>query len=465
MVSMPDKVQVATSFEARFMGTDQDVRDLDAPKPETKWCLVELPQKDIDTLCNGSTFFFQSHEGGVGLDDGGAALSTDTQTFSIEFLENSNSLFLAQVFEDEASGATEAPPAGEAAAEAAVAPKSYRCEVFGQVRGQMLTKEGPVNKQRLATLLSQQILGAELKEPVVTGDALAYEMASSPAELQALLREGPYVEVDGLWRFVPASLEREILDVAVNVVVAKGWDHQDLDRTALLKEVQQHLGASTVPAWSVLEKALKFLRAEPPAPADNKEKEVPAPTKDSAKGASAADAFGLDKGKMTRFQALQLLRTSPQQVRDRFGFVAPPPQPKRPRHGTGGAGAFRDTSAGAALEVEEFASAFQELSGAAEKLSTDELMKLLGDEAYLDEFESSLHPLDVFSLPLDPKERLKRLFEMQSHWNDGRLAGFITPTLPVGIKVEPWLLKHTRQVFVELTPGKEVRFLTKKFAM
>ena len=92
-------------------------------------------------------------------------------------------------------------------------------------------------------------------------------------------------------------------------------------------------------------------------------------------------------------------------------------------------------------------------------------MKLLGDEAYLDEFESSLHPLDVFSLPQDPKERLKRLFEMQSHWNDGRLAGFITPTLPVGIKVEPWLLKHTRQVFVELTPGKEVRFLTKKFAM
>eukprot|EP00446_Apocalathium_sp_SHHI-4_P023207 CAMPEP_0177260520 /NCGR_PEP_ID=MMETSP0367-20130122/59305_1 /TAXON_ID=447022 ORGANISM="Scrippsiella hangoei-like, Strain SHHI-4" /NCGR_SAMPLE_ID=MMETSP0367 /ASSEMBLY_ACC=CAM_ASM_000362 /LENGTH=551 /DNA_ID=CAMNT_0018715049 /DNA_START=92 /DNA_END=1747 /DNA_ORIENTATION=+ len=534
MVALPDKVEVPSSFADNFMGTDQDVKELDVPRPETSWCLLELPQKEIDALSAGSTFYFQSHEGGAGLDDGGAALCTDTETFSIEFLENSNSLFLAQVFEGppasegtpapevveggvgekaentkdtkpeaadgscggaqaEGSGGSEKVSVAGQAEAAGEKTLSMRCEVFGQVRGQMITKPMPFNKKRVYDLLSPQALGIDLKDlPVVTTDVLDYEVAASAAELRALLNEGPYVELEGAWRMLPPSLMRHIMDTAVNVVAAKGWDHQDLDEEALLKEVQQHLGVATVPTLAVLKKVLKSVEPDPqvaaPAAAETEKDSTAAGASETAKDSStdpksdtavdsaekgtAGDAavasrpaveghLNLDKAKMLRFQALQLLQMPPQQVRERFGMPTPVPQPKRPRHGPGGASG----SGGTTLLMEEFGTAFQEITGAAEKPTPEDLWKVLGDQAYLDEFEGSLHSLDPSTLPLDPNARLTRLFALQSHWNQGRLESFVAPVLGKGVKVATWVLKQTRAVFVELVVGKEERFLIKKFAM
>ncbi|CAE8587642.1 unnamed protein product, partial [Polarella glacialis] len=112
------------------------------------------------------------------------------------------------------------------------------------------------------------------------------------------------------------------------------------------------------------------------------------------------------------------------------------------------------------LQLEEFAAVYRELTGT--EVDADGVMKILGDRAYVDEFEGTIHAIDASALPRDPNERLSRLFELQSHWRPERLAALVAPAL-AGVKVDPWLLKKARQVFVELVPGEELRMMVKKF--
>lgn len=381
-----------------------------------------------------------------------------------------------------------------------------RCDVFGQVRGQLITKPARVNRVRVADLLATSVLGAGESDSStsagVTQDVLDFEVAASGAELKELLDKGPYVNVDGVWKRLTASLESSILDTTVNLIAANGWDPEDLVGEALLKEVQQHLGASSVPSLPALRKALRSIEADSAAelaaakaadsaaaaeaaeaaasPGKGKAPEsAVTPTKADTKTSSATPAaspaakapvaeghFSLDKKKIDVFRASQLLKMPPAQVRERFQLPAPQPKAKRARHGPGGAsGARVDAALGPNLTVDEFATALQELTVASEKPSPEEVWKLLGHNAYLDEFEGTLHALDVTTLSQDPRARLKKLFELQSHWNPGRLSSLIAPSLGAGVKVDVWVMKNARQVFCEIEQGKEERLLTKKFNM
>mmetsp|Transcript_42230 Transcript_42230/g.106377 ORF Transcript_42230/g.106377 Transcript_42230/m.106377 type:complete len:485 (-) Transcript_42230:65-1519(-) len=484
MVSLPDKTPVPANFADNFSSTDQDVKDLTAARPETKWCLLELPQDQLDALEKGSTFYFQSQEGGVGLDDGGAVLRADSATFGVEFLENSNSLFLASISNVDPKDSEALPGANAAEGETK---HDFKCTVFGQVRGQLITKPTKINVSRVRDLLATTEMGSNSKAgdsvPSVSHDALQYEVAASPKELQAVLEEGPFVLVDGAWRLLSASLERDIIDTTVNLVAAMGWNFEDIDSDALLKQVQQHLGVEVVPSLAVLQTALRTLKGDKSAATDSVATTVVSsstlaspskPTQSSAPNVAdtgnetgdktpiAKGRLSLDKAKIDVFKAVQLLRMPPSQVRERFQLPPLQPRPKRARHGT--SAAVRDTN-GPALQIEEFAAALQELLGIAEKPSIEEVWKVLGDQAYADEFEGTLHWLDTTSLPQDSQQRLQRLFELQSHWNPGRLAALVAPTLGAGIKVDAWLMKHTRAVYVELVQGKEERLIIKKFAM
>jgi len=169
----------------------------------------------------------------------------------------------------------------------------------------------------------------------------------------------------------------------------------------------------------------------------------------------------LDGAKVRRFRALQLLREPPSQLRDRLQLPAPPPRAKRARLGTGGAGGGgRD---GPALQLEELAAAYREVTGA--EASAEEVLAIMGDGAYVDEWEGTVHAIDPRMLPQDPIERLKRLFELQSHWRPERIAALIAPALGKGMKPEPWLLKFSRTVHVEIEKGsEEQRMIVKKFA-
>mmetsp|Transcript_18562 Transcript_18562/g.39953 ORF Transcript_18562/g.39953 Transcript_18562/m.39953 type:complete len:461 (-) Transcript_18562:203-1585(-) len=460
MVSLPDKVKVPASFAADFVCTDQDVKDLEVPRPETRWCLLELPQKDLDALAAGNTYYFQSQGEGEGLNDGGAAIATLDQTFSIEFLENSNSLFIAHVFEGSAAKANESRSQAAVEAEANLDPEAknsgFRCEVFGQVRGHLLTKPAPVNKQRIIDLVAANPLGDPVDEdnPPLSVQDLSYRVAASPAQLQAILDEGPCVEIDGKLRYLPPNVEAEIMDTVVNVVKARGWNPQEVSIDDLFAAVVDQLGGNIVPSVAVLKKAVRCLLGTPPP-----REEGSTPDKEAL--AAAAKRLCLDKAKMTKFQAVQLLRQPPEQVRQRFNLSAkPPPQPPLAKRARLGA-----VSGKRGLLLEDFRTALQELTGATEPPTDEEIWATIGDEACLDEFERTLHLIDVATLPLDPQDRLKKLFSIQTHWNPGRLEAWVAPTLGAGIKVAPWLLKQTRAVFVEITEGKEERFLTKKFAM
>lgn len=580
-----DGRKVPAFFVADFTSTDQDVKDLNVPRPETKWCLLEVPKEQLEQLEAGACFYFQSHTGGTGTNDGGATLCTKTATFAVEFLENSNSLFLASLREGDHAAQKEitgeppaaaAPsleggePAGAAggpdavavgAANAEAAPRHW-CEVFAQVRGQLIVKPTKVNSHRVRELLATHALGheepteAEEPLPAVTRTILEYEVAASPAELHSLLDAGPYVEVEGAWRLLPAALEREIVDAAVTLVAARGWCAEDLDAGALLREIQQVLGMGAVPSLSVLRKALRGLEGDAPAaPATSAKaapeeatKAAPAPAPpasaaaatvaaapaapaavpagglDAAVAASAvepvataidgataepvatvidatvdgpgsgagtataatlaeptntvidatADAGGaggatasrgprlhLDKAKIAHFRALQLLRLPPAQVRERFELPAPEPRTKRARHAAAGGPGARDSG----LQIKEFAAALQEITGAAEPMEPEALLKLLGDRVYVDEFEGTLHTLDPATLPSEPRERLARLLELQAHWRPDRLGALIGPVLGADQKLDTWLIKNTRAVFVEIEQGKEERMLMKKFGL
>lgn len=487
------------AFSTDFVGTDTDVADLAAPRAETRWCLLELPKEQLEALEAGARFSFREEAGG------GAVLCSDAATFSVEFLENSNSLFLGAVActaearqpPSEAAAAGEAASAGEAAASVPVADAELvtapLCTIFAQCRGQLILKSAKVNAQRIRDLLAPHVLGRAPATPAsagteplppVTTELLEYEVAASPAELQAMLEEGPYVQHAGEWRLLPAALEREALDVAMTVVTALGLDPGAVDGETLLHEVQQHLGEPRMPSLAVLRKALRSIMVDPAAPAAAAAPAVaaavapgatplePAPTDGavatilesgtaSSTGATAkvpSGVISLDRAQMERCRALQLLRDPPSRVRERFQLPTLEPRPKRQR-----LGAAVGTGREAPLRVEELVAAFRELADA--EATSETVLKLVGDYALVDEFEATVHPLDVTTLPQDPRERLAKLFDLQSHWRSERMAGFILPVLGGGQKVDPWLMKWTRAVFVEIEPGGgEQRMLTRKFA-
>eukprot|EP00442_Polarella_glacialis_P011969 CAMPEP_0115147908 /NCGR_PEP_ID=MMETSP0227-20121206/63577_1 /TAXON_ID=89957 /ORGANISM="Polarella glacialis, Strain CCMP 1383" /LENGTH=258 /DNA_ID=CAMNT_0002557879 /DNA_START=51 /DNA_END=823 /DNA_ORIENTATION=+ len=236
---------VSVFYAPDFAGTDQDVKDLQAPK-ETRWCLLELPKEQLEQLEAGQTFRFQELSGAKG-GAGFAALCTNNATFAVEFLENSNTILLGKMDSDE-SNADTAP----------------RCTIFAQCRGQLIVKPEKVDTNKVREVLAPSALGqAQSSAQGLSTAALEYEVAASPVELQQLLKVGPYVEVEGVWRLLPAPLEREILDAAITIVTAMGWSHDAVDGEELLREVQNNLdrGEASVPTLAVLRKALASVMA------------------------------------------------------------------------------------------------------------------------------------------------------------------------------------------------------------
>jgi len=436
---------------------DQEVSDLSQPRPETRWCLLELPKDQLEALEAGQRFYIQEFSGAEAPGDGYAALCTANATFGVEFLENSNTILLGKVATPESASTAD----GEGSTEK-TEKTDGRCTIFAQCRGQLIVKPEKVDVNKVRELLAPsalgQVTGGKSAELFDTA-ALKYEVAAGASELITVLKEGPYVEVDGKWRLLPERLENEILDCAVTVITAMGWKPEAVDGKSLLEEVQTNVrgGEASVPNLLVLEKALRSIIAKPGDKNVQPDKEAKEKSAIESQPAPLPGVLAVDKQKMNLFRALQILREPAAKVRDRFGL--PPPEPKksankRPRLAQGAA------VAAGALQVDEFAAAYRELTDT--EATSEEVLKVLGNQAYVDEFEGTIHVMDVTALPRDAVARLKRLFELQSHWRPERLAALIAPAL-AGVKVDPWLLKNARQVFVELEPGVESRMLTKKF--
>ncbi|CAK0790550.1 unnamed protein product [Prorocentrum cordatum] len=497
MAALEKEKPLATSFGPEFVCTDQDVADLKAglPPPETKWCLVELPKEELAALEAGSRFYFHEFSGATRGNDGGqAALCTESGTYSLEFLENSNSLMIGALSTTSDAGPApgggaevrpqggggDGPEAG-APAPAPQPPQTIfgTCQVFAQCRGQLTMKGVSPDMGKLRELLSKHRLGEPADSldgaPAAQGetiDSLEFQVAAAPSQLKKALQDGPYAEHNGRWFLLPPALEREIVDAAVELVAASGWSLEAVDGESLLKEVQQHLKVkTTVPSVGVLRKALKsVLSEEPAAPAEAKvdgaSDSAPRPDAPNATpnaedaGAGGCRPLRFDKQKVDISKALRLLREPPARVRERFQLPLPS-RAKRARV----AGAPRGAGGGHqadALKVTEFAKAFQELTGS--DADADAVLKLLGNAAYVDEIEGTLSAMDADSLSRDPFERLKQLFAIQTHWRPDRLAALVAPALPAGVKVDAWLLKWTRAVYLDLgEPPTEQRMLTKKF--
>lgn len=475
-------------FGKDFVSTDEDVKQISlVSKPETNYCLVELPAEELVDLEAGALFTMKQHSVGV---EGNAALCTKDKTYSIEFLENSNSLFLGSVSRGAADAAA---PAGDEVAKPSVA--TAQCSVFGQTRGQIILKHISGDLKALKELLAphelpapaarQQASGGPVlgqrgssgpgnEPPPVTTELLERRVAASPTEIRAFLREGPYVEVSGHWKVVPSSLCRQIVHTALSVVTAKGWKIEDVDRNALLGELQEVLGCEAVPSVDVLDKALQSL-CSPQAGAKSKE---PAASPAKSQGAQAASptktqepatpvgpadgALSLDGSAVRGFQASQLLHESSRVVRERYGIPAPAPRQKRARLGAAGPSGGLSIGRDPPLSIAELGYAFREATGSEAK--DEEVLQSLGTGVCVDEIEGTLQPLDLATLPTGPRERLRHLFQLQSHWRADRLEPLMAPTLK-GQKIGPWLSKQTRLAFVELEPGAgEQRFLVKKFA-
>jgi len=490
-MAFPDKTPLTATFATEFIATgteDTTSADFAGPKIENRYCLLELPKDQLEALESGGSFYFQEHSSG---NSDNVALVTHKSTFGLEFLENSNTSYVGLTAlsdplaapsegtverKDDAccdAGAVSAVAGeggGEASGEAcetpAVPPSSGTCTIFAQTRGHLILKPLTVDSQRVRDLLANHPLGVDAgthggdsvptPSPPPTTAMLQYKVAASAPELQTVLADGPYVEHEGAWRWIPVVLEREIIDVAVSIVVMKGWDKASVDGKKLLREVQAHFGESreaTVPSLAVLRKALRSVEAvvAPPEGDD-------AVVTEATGSATKKHVLSLDADKIRYFQAMQILRDPPGQVRERFQLPPPEPRAKRVRLGGagGGIGAARDP-----LQMEEFGEAFRQLSG--DETSAEELENLLGDRIYIDEIEGTIQPLDVTSLPQEPRERLKRLFELKSHWRPERLTALIAPCLG-GQKPDAWIMKYTRAVHIELEKGKEVRMLIKKFA-
>jgi hypothetical protein len=425
---------------------------LEKKRPESRFCLLELPTDELEALEAGGKILFKAQSGPEGF----MSLCGESKTYGVEFLENSNSLFVGSVElpEEAAAGASEGAAADSAAGEKPT-PKLGKCNIFAQVAGQLVVKQANPDAQRVRELLLPTALGQDVAakaqaQPGMSLSAIAYESAGSKAELEKLLIEGPYVEVDGVWRYLPPVLEREITDAAVSIVTALGWSEEAVDVEALLREVRQHLGdagEASVPGSAVLRKAVRGVLAPKPEATD------------AAPAAEDAAVLALDKEKMSRFRALQLLQDSPAQVRSRFQLRAEP-RAKRPRTVAGGGG----TSLGPALLVSEFVAAYQALTGS--EATEEEVLKIVADRVYVDELEGTIHSIDDTSLPQDPMGRLARLFDLQTHWRPERLAPLVAPSLGKEQKVAVWLMTNSRAVFVEREPGgTEQRMLTRKFAI
>jgi len=433
---------VTVQYASDFVSLDQAVSDLQAPKPETRWCLLELPPDQLKTLEEGQSFHFRELSGGAP-GDGFAALCTADSTFRVEFLENSNTLLLGQVKSVDKENA-----GGNCSTL-----EQSRCNVFAQCRGQLILKPEKVDMNKVRELLRPSALGqvaAEDQQKLLTFQELQCHVAGSTAELKQVLHDGPYVELDGKWRLMPEKLKTQILDTALTVVTAHGWPLKAVDGPSLLEEVQKTLpdGEVSVASLGVLQKALASVVATSPG--------ADAPQEGEEAGSST---FNLDPQKISGFRALQILREDPQEVRRRYELPPPVPQKvgiKRPRL------AKTVMPGSGALQVDEFLQIFKELTNT--EMTSDQVLQAVCEgSAYVDEFEGTIHALDATTLPRDPLERLKLLLEIQSHWRPERLVSLMSSSLK-GVKVEPWLAKHSRQVFLDVAPGEEVRMMTKKFA-
>eukprot|EP00927_Polykrikos_kofoidii_P050318 TRINITY_DN44226_c0_g1_i1.p1 TRINITY_DN44226_c0_g1~~TRINITY_DN44226_c0_g1_i1.p1 ORF type:complete len:514 (+),score=93.64 TRINITY_DN44226_c0_g1_i1:80-1543(+) len=472
-------------YDETFSTRDQLVSDLATPRPETRHCLIELPKEELEALEAGAKFRILEHS------SGGAALCTKTKTYALEFLENSNTQLLGfakSVKQDTLE------LAGEVV-------ERLECKLFAQVRGQMFVKpavgdttrvrsiisEHELGPPRAATQASQEADGAQRKSRPPTETSLEYQVAASTSEIRKALAEGPYVEMDGGWKIIPPAFERELLDVALSAVTANGWDKQAVSPHALLEAVQNHFGEGgeqVMPSVQVLLKVLQSVlltTAEasgtvPETQSTGQTQKEGATQKDSSGPdtggnvscggtstsidvtgtQSAADVIKLDVEKVHLFEALQLIHTAPTQVRRRFGLPPPGPRQKRARVGGANAGAGREGD----LLLSELATAFREVTG--EEKSETDLIKMLGIRAYFDEIDGTVHALDVETLPLDPRARLKALFQMMSYWRPDMITKIVSPVI-CGAKPDAWMMKHTRQAFIEFEPGKEERFITRKF--
>jgi hypothetical protein len=231
-----------------------------------------------------------------------------------------------------------------------------------------------------------------------------------------------------------------------------GWVKAAVPVNDLFREVRSHFGEDHVPSVDVLKSVFRGLVQSTPSPEKAAEDE-------KACDWEKAGRLCLDQEKVKVFQATQLLREPPPRIRERFDLseVVIPPRPKRPRLGnTPAVAGGRE----ATLQVEEFCAAFSALSGT--ETTIEDLHKILGDSMYVDELDGAVRPLDAAVLPQDPRERLRILFELSSHWKPERLSFLMAPVVN-GVKVDAWLLKCTRTVYIEFEKGKETRMMTKKF--
>lgn len=434
---VPTGEPVSLYYSSDFISLDQEVSDLRAPKPETRFCLLELPKDQLKSLQSGQTFAFRELSGSQVSGGGFTALCTADATFGVEFLENSNTLLLGKV-----TPGGDAEENKENAGDQGGSDNLQRCTVFAQCRGQLFVKPEKPDLIKVRELLRPTALSQEIRNDPKFYDfaSLQHEVASSTKELSTLLSEGPFVEVDGYWRLLLERLKREVLDTALTIVTAQGWQLEAVDGKALLEEVQKILPDSevSVPNLAVLRKVLSGVQKEALPKSD------------------AETIFVLDAEKVNLSRALQILGDDPHEVRQRFQLpppVARPAGPKRPR--------LAAPVQGSALQVDEFLQVFKDLTSS--DMNKESLLEMLATRAYVDEFEGTIHAMDATLLPRDPLERLKQLFELQSHWRPERLNSLMATSL-AGQKVEAWLGKHARQVYMEFTPGEEVRMMTKKFA-
>lgn len=486
---------IPTFFDKGFVDVDESdatSADFQAPKKENRWCLVEMSKEQVEALQAGQLFHIKAHTMNAS-----AALCTGDQTWSLEFLENSNPMYLGSVSEvtacepGKATAENEDPNAEGAVAGKEPAAPSKQCTIFAQCRGHILLKPTISDSKRLRDLLSAHSVDGGMEEgaavaasgsKAMTTSCLQYQVAASPKELKTLLDEGPYVQNDGAWSWMPAAFEREVTDVSLNLISLKNWDLACIDVKALLLAAQEHFGedgARHLPSTDVLLNALRGVASAPAV--------APAAAPAAASAAAPAAAFAaapaavpaaaktsegqtgesppvlqegklsLDPEKICLFQATQLLRESPSRLRERFELQPPASRAKRPKLGAASSAAGNNS----ALQVEEFCAAFSALAG--KETTIEELCKILGNCMYIDEMDGAVHALDVMTLPQEPRERLKRLFELSSHWKPDRLTKMLTPTLK-GVKIDAWVMKYTKTVYLEFEKGKEVRMLTKKFA-
>jgi len=463
-----------TCFDDGFICTDTpdpSSPDFGQPLPNTSWCLMELPPDHIESLEGGEEFRFLSHSAS-NTSKGKAAVCTGTATSSLEFLENSNTLLLGEIF----SG-SEAPKSdtlvddsvkGDGLEEAAQLERSRPvgpyCKIFAQCRGHLMLKPEAPDSQHLHQVMvsSAQTTESAPEESAaspplkLTTTALEHCVAGSSAEIRKLLEAGPYYEHEGAWHWLSPSVEQEIIQA---VIAARGSNANAVDCNVLLEEVQRQLGPGECPLVStgMLKKVLRNVAGAPTSAAENPEGKEAAAEVSTSNVEAEGQTVSLDAAKVQRLNVLKLLREEPAQVRDRFNLPAPPPKAKRSRlsgHNASSAGGRE-----APLLFTEFVTVFRELSD--EDITEEDVQRFLNDHAFIDPIDKAVHPLDITALPQNPRSRLKTLFELQSHWTSGRLGELLKPVL-AGIKIEDWLIKNTKIVFIEID-GKEERLMMKKF--